>query len=92
MYIEKIGDIKGALKNYLRYISYPNERMSITGWICYLSYLIIHISVVMGVVSIFLFPSGVWQLFATIGTISAFVCGSIIMIQSRYDSHYKNVK
>lgn len=78
-YIERLGDIKCALKNHLRYISYPDEKMSRTGWICYLSYLIVHISVVMGVISIFLFPSGVWQLFATIGAISAFVCGSVIM-------------
>jgi len=71
--------VEGNLKDYLRYMSYPNEREPITVWICYLSYLIAHISIVMGIISIFLFPYGIWQLFAIVGAISAFICGSVVL-------------
>ncbi len=81
-----IGELRGLLtyvkdgfKNHLRNLSYPKEKMSMIAWIAYLSYLVANISVVMGIVSIFLFPSGVWRLFAIIGTMSMFIFYSIVM-------------
>lgn len=82
-YVEEFRElciyIKDGLKNHLRFLSYPKEKMSMIAWIAYLSYLVLNISTIMIIVSIFLFPSGVWQLFAIIGTMSAFISGSIVM-------------
>lgn len=75
-----LSDINRGLKNYLRYMSYPNEKDPIIVWIFYLSYLIVHVSVIMGIVSAFLFPNGVWQLFATVGAVGAFICGCLVLV------------
>lgn len=48
--------IEDGIKNYLRYISWPNEKLPMAVWVAYLSYLAMHISAAMVILSIF-FPT-----------------------------------
>ncbi len=82
-YVEEFRELcvylKDGLKNHLSSLSYPKEKISITGWIFYFSYIVCNISVLIGILSIFLLPHGAWMLFAMTGIMSAFICFSIIM-------------